>query len=186
MLAFYLSALDTNEERDKLTRMYDLHKRELTRIAMNILRKPELAEDAVHDTFLEAIKHKDKIFSRSSTDFLRWCVVVVEGKCVDILRRRKHISESPSLDDEKTGEVSDDGEPLDIILTKREDYDLIRGCLPELDAENRQILWRKYVLGMSYKEIAEEMNMTPEQLTSRMARTKAKLRVLFEKRGGTR
>jgi RNA polymerase sigma-70 factor (ECF subfamily) len=186
MLFFYLAVLETDEERDTLASWYHKYKKELMRIALKRLRRSELAEDAVHETFMEAIRHKEHIISKSPIDFLRWSVIVIERKCIDILRRRTHIDGGISLNDEKVCEFPDNGEPLDILLTQRDDYEKIMDCLPEIGMENKQILWMKYVLGMSYSEIALKTGLSPEQLSNRMARTKTRLRILFERRGGIR
>jgi len=185
MLTIYLSALDTQAERDKLAYLYETYKEKLIRIARGRLHGA-LAEDAVHDTFLEVIRHKEKILSKSPTDFFRWSVIVLENKITDIMRRDKHINTAAAIDDENVGEIPSGDKPLDLVLSSREDYELIMKCLPDIDPVNRQILWRKYVLGMSYGEIAAEMSLTAEQMASRIARTKEKLRGLFEKRGGER
>jgi RNA polymerase sigma-70 factor (ECF subfamily) len=61
MLAFYMAALETDEERDKLADLYQRYHQLLTKAALRIVKSPDLAEDAVHETFVAAIEDKGKI-----------------------------------------------------------------------------------------------------------------------------
>jgi restriction endonuclease len=63
MLLFYLSVLDTPEEKNKLSYYYEKYSLLLAKIAMGYVHSHSLAEDAVHNTFLTIIKNKEKILS---------------------------------------------------------------------------------------------------------------------------
>ncbi len=56
MLAFYLSILDTAEEKSLITHIYTEYKPLMMHIARSILKDEHLAEDAVHDTMLKIIE----------------------------------------------------------------------------------------------------------------------------------
>ena len=55
MLLFYLSLLETEEERAKFTRIYESHLDWMLRIAFHYTRKETDAEDAVSDVLLNII-----------------------------------------------------------------------------------------------------------------------------------
>lgn len=57
MLFFYLSALDTQEERTKFEDIYKKYGKLMKYVAYNILRDDSLAEDAVHNAFLKLMKY---------------------------------------------------------------------------------------------------------------------------------
>jgi RNA polymerase sigma-70 factor (ECF subfamily) len=158
MLSIYLAALDTQEERDKLTFLYENYKELLRNAAMKILRDRESADDAVHETFLEAIGHKEKVLSLSPIDFRKWRVIVVKRKCIDALRKRGRSGGEISLDADDAPEMADGNEPFDIQMIQKEDYDRLMECIGRLDPLNQQILEMKYVLGMKIAEICSELN----------------------------
>lgn len=50
-----------------------------------------------------------------------------------------------------------------------------------IDEISKQVLLMKYILSMSYKEIGEELGMTPKHVDTRIVRAKKKVRKLMEK-----
>ena len=57
MLTIYLSVLDTEQERKKMTDLYEEHKYVLLRYAIKITGSQSMAEDAVHNTFISIIEN---------------------------------------------------------------------------------------------------------------------------------
>lgn len=55
-------------------------------------------------------------------------------------------------------------------------------ALLELDPEERRIIQRFYLDGLSQKEMAEQLSLTPKAVSSRLERARAKLRVLVAKK----
>ena len=53
MLLYYLSLVDTEEEKSKLENLYYEYKALMKYIAFNILGDNGLAEDAVHEAFIK-------------------------------------------------------------------------------------------------------------------------------------
>jgi len=183
MLMMYLTALDTSEERDRLSYLYDKYYQLLIKTALKILGDIGLAEDAVHETFLAAIESDKKIYLQDEVNFRNWSVIVVRSKCYDILRKKNKSENAVQLDADDTPELESNELPLDIQITNREDYEKLTVCIAELEPLNRHILEMKYVLGMSFEKICSELNMTFPQVNGRLARTRAKLKSMFEKEG---
>ena len=61
-MTIYLSMLDTEQERKKMTDIYEEHKYALLNYAMTIIRNQDMAEEAVHNAFISIIQKK-KIFN---------------------------------------------------------------------------------------------------------------------------
>ena len=90
MLIFYFTTLGTTEERKTLTYLYEKYKGKLFYTALKFTNNQAMAEDAVHNTFISVIHHKEKIISMDEIDFLKWSVIVVKAKCIDLIRKEKH------------------------------------------------------------------------------------------------
>lgn len=60
MLILYLSMLETTHEKSKMAELYSLHKYASLHVALSITHDQRMAEDAVHDAFIQVIKNKDK------------------------------------------------------------------------------------------------------------------------------
>lgn len=174
MLLFYLAVLSTPEERQKLSFFYEKFKRRLISTALSFTHNQAMAEDAVHNTFISAINHRDKLSSMTEKDFLKWSVIVVKRKCIDILRKDKRYSSTPIED---MGEfMSADTIPVDEYVIQQDTYKRLKGHIAELDDTSRQILVMKYDLQMSMNEIADVLGFTTTQVNSRIARARAKVR----------
>lgn len=177
MLAIYMSALNTDEERKKLSYLYEKFKKRLFHTALKITRNQTMAEDAVHNTFASAINHKEKFLSMDEIDFYRWSVVIVKGKCIDLLRKEKHYLDTPI--DNYDEILPSDSIPVDEHVARQDMYGRLKSHMAKLDDASRQILEMKYVLQMSMKEIGDELGFTPTQVNSRIARVRAKMKTLM-------
>jgi len=177
MLYFYMSALSSGEERDRLSYLYEKFKKRLFHAALKITRNQAMAEDAVHNAFVSAIGQKEKFLSMGEVDFFKWSVVIVRGKCIDLLRKEKRYAEKP-IDD--YAEAMPSGEaPIDERVALLDTYGRLRSHMAGLDAVNRQILEMKYVLQMSMNEIGDELGLAPAQVNGRIARARAKMKELM-------
>jgi len=177
MLLVYLGSLETEEERKNLTKLYEINKAVLLRYALKITNNQEMAEDAVHNTFLSVIKHKEKLLSLSNKDFRIRAIIIVKNKCIDLLRKEKIYADS-ALDEIEYN--LDSGEPtIDGQLIIHDEYEAIRRHVNSLDLISQQALEMKYILDMSYKEIGAELGMTSKHVGTRIERAKAKVRKLI-------
>lgn len=89
MLFFYLSALDTQEERTKFEEIYKKYGKLMKYVAYNILRDDSLAEDAVHNAFLKLIKYLDRIEDVDCHKTKSFVVIVTESVSKDMYAKRK-------------------------------------------------------------------------------------------------
>jgi len=61
ILTYYLLLLDSDEEKDQFSQIYNTYRNLMHFVARRILNDDYLAEDAVHNAFLKVVKHLDKI-----------------------------------------------------------------------------------------------------------------------------
>ena len=61
MLSIYLSMVETEEEKDLVTELYNTYKQILFNVSMSILHNTADAEDAVQETFVRIISNLSKI-----------------------------------------------------------------------------------------------------------------------------
>lgn len=179
MLAFYITMLETEQERKKMADIYEEHKHALLLYALKVTGYNQaMAEDAVHNAFLSIIKEKEKYFHMDSRDFHFSAVIIVRNKSIDLLRKEKPYANIPM--DELEIFLESNEKPLDEQVIISTEYAAIRKYMLDIDEISRQVLIMKYVLGMSYKEIGERLNMTPKHVDTRILRAKEKVRKLVE------
>ena len=181
MLSIYLSMLDTPQEKEKMTEIYEKHRYALLAYAMKILKNQDLAEDAIHTTFVAIIEQKEKYFYLEE-DILRFkALSIVKNKSVDILRKLKPNDVLPIEEFELYLESEEKPVEEQVIFTS--EYEAILKRLESIDEVSRQVLIMKYYHGMSYKEISDELGMTTKHIETKIARAKEKVRKLIKKEG---
>jgi len=95
MLVIYLSMLNGQEDKNKFELLYEKYRKLMFYIANNILNDEYLAEDAVHQTFIEILKNLDKIddvFCHKTKNFI---VIMVRNTAINMYNRRKRNSVVP-------------------------------------------------------------------------------------------
>ena len=179
LLTVYLSMLDTEQERKKMTDLYEDHKYALLIYAKKIMGNQHMAEDAVHDAFISIIQGKEKYLKLDRMDFRRSAVIIVRNKCIDILRKQKPFANKSIEELEiflESGEM-----PIDDQVIFESEYELICKYMNSIDEISKQVLIMKYIQNMSYEEIGEVLGMTPKHVDTRIMRAKEKVRRLMEK-----
>jgi RNA polymerase sigma-70 factor (ECF subfamily) len=179
LLTIYLSMLDTEQERKKMTDLYEEHKYALLHYAMKFTRNQDMAEDAVHNAFISIIQKKEKYLNLDFMDFRRSAVIIVRNKCIDILRKQKPFS-NKSIEELEIFLESNEV-PVDEQVIFESKYELIRKHINSIDEISKQVLHMKYILNMTYKEIGGELGKTAKHVDTRIMRAKEKVRKLMEK-----
>ena len=77
MLNFYLSVLNTEEEKNQFADLYLKYRDGMQKIAYSILHNNEDAEDAVHTAFLSIANNFEKISSLSSQKIKSYFVIMM-------------------------------------------------------------------------------------------------------------
>lgn len=79
MLAVYLQAIDTEEDRNKFEECYKKYKETLYHVAYEILQDPQYAEDAVHDAFLILAQHMNRIENKTRIQIRNYLLIIVRN-----------------------------------------------------------------------------------------------------------
>lgn len=175
--------LDSSEKK-YIGDIYKKYETVLFKCSMEILKNKTMAEDALHNTFVAIMEHKNTLRRVQEEKVLKWCVVILKNKCLDQLRRQNHLSAVPI--DEIDFVVGTDGANLESKVIRDEASGILRKHIESLDIISRQILDMKYVLGMSYAEIAQELGVSTKYVDNKLMAAKARIRILFESEANLR
>ena len=163
----------------------------LYRFALMRLRDPQVAEDAVQETFLAALKNLHQFDGR--VDVKYWLRGILRNKTVDHVRKSVRRKE---LQDEQIQEVV--GELLlktsgvpnarpkawafdpDQAFAQEEFWEAFRGCLDGLSEQMRLAFYMKMVEERDTAEICKEMDITDNYLWVTLHRARAQLKTCLE------
>ncbi len=176
-MLMYLSILDSQDEKDKFTEIYEQYQHFCWYVANQMLNDAHLAEDAVQEAFLALTRHLDKIDEAESTGTRKFLMTIVKSKAIDILRKQKG-----ELYQEEFFYDIPDSEPdaLSQYIT-REHYNDIVACILELEEEYRVIFEYKYVHGLSEREIGDILGISSKNVGVRYYRARKKLQKMLTK-----
>lgn len=159
---------------NKLVQAYQIPVYNLT---YRMLGNAQEAEDAAQETFLRAYKRlgtylPDKKFSN-------WILSIASHYCIDLLRRRRFQWLSVEDDPVMAWLASDEEQPDDAAL-RRERAGEVRALLERLDPSYRAPLVLRYWHDLSYKEIAEMLDLTEPAVKTRLHRARLQMAALLE------
>jgi RNA polymerase sigma-70 factor (ECF subfamily) len=167
-------------EADALSALYDRFSNLLLTMAIRMLGDRAMAEDLVHDVFMEVWRNADR-YDPSRGSVRTWVLVRLRSRALDRLRSATSRREVPT-DDITPREATPEGEDPSL----QPDRAAVRRALTELPEEQRLVLELSYFHGLSSSEIAERMGSPLGTVKSRTAAALAKLRSVMEpRRGGT-
>lgn len=185
MLMFYLSMIETEEERGLFVELYNKYRQPLFRYADHYLNDAQDSEDVVHDVFCLVAKDYMKNLLKKSDDGRRhFLFLCTRNRAINL---GKHKSKLLSIDEmaERGIGISSDSEqdPIDDIISNMDLLEKAKAAVNTLDQHYSDVLWL-HLDGYSVKDIAKIFNEKPETVKKRLYRSKRLLREAVGMKGG--
>jgi len=180
MIGYYLSAIETDEERLEFAKFYMQHRNKLLYAAKAIVQNQALAEDALHDAFYALAKYWTKFSAIPCNERVPYSVRVVKNKAFDILRAAKG-----QHDEALTDEMLTDASALDIsVQIESEDaYRTLLRCIAELPPSYQAIFEMRFIHEMGNAEIAKALNVSASNVGVRIHRARHMLQEILDREG---
>jgi RNA polymerase sigma-70 factor (ECF subfamily) len=147
--------------------------------AMAITRNPAEAEDLVQETYVRAIPAVRSLPPESNLK--SWLFTILRNVWLNQLRRRRSAPGIVEIDqDGRSANIAGDAskDPYTLYMTRTE-RDRVRGAIQQLPLEFREIIILREYEELSYQEIASRLDCPPGTVMSRLARARARLRILL-------
>lgn len=130
----------------------------LMRYALRKTGCVEIARDVVQDTFLKLWQADPNTVNGRLAP---WLYTVCRNRAVDVCRKERRMK--TTLDDESTMQVAiaPENDPADTSLEDAEQqHDAMHDAVKQLNDRQQEAIRLKFQSGLSYKEIAEVMDIT--------------------------
>jgi RNA polymerase sigma factor (sigma-70 family) len=155
-------------------------RRRVLRLCAVISGEPAAAEDLAQQVMLEAWRIRNRLVDGG---YRPWLDAIARNVCLRWRssqgRRAAHevVSDSPG---EEAGAPDDGHDPIVDLLEKEELAELVERALGLLPVDTRAALVARYIDGLGAGEIAHRLETSPDAVSMRLARGRARLRALLE------
>ncbi len=151
-------------------------------LARWLTRNDHDAEDVVQEAYLRAVRSFDRY---RGGDPRAWVLTIVRNTCYTWLRQNRAAEAAFAGDAGDEGVEEIPGDPAtepEVQFIRDVDQQLLREALDALPAEFREVLVLRELEGLSYKEIADIVDVPLGTVMSRLARARQRLqRSLLER-----
>jgi RNA polymerase sigma-70 factor (ECF subfamily) len=160
------------------------HKGRVFSYILLIVKKQDLAEDIFQETFIKVIRSLKRGKYTENGKFVSWVLRISHNLIIDHFRKEK-----------LKGTVSNDSLDIDIFNSQRFSEDTIedqmvnmqilsevKDLIKELPEDQQQVIIMRHYLDLSFKEIAEQTDVSINTALGRMRYALINLRKLVEKK----
>ena len=176
MLLYYLSLIETEEDKSKFERLYEDYKQLMKHTANDMLHDEFLAEDAAHEAFIKLTRYIKGIDEENRHKTQAFLVIIIKSVCLDMLRKDKKDKSFSCEEIENFGYVDDDS-------FKKIEVEDIYSVISSLSDTYREIIELKVVHNLTDKEIADVLGISNSAVRKRLQRAREILKVKLAERG---
>lgn len=146
-----------------------------------MIKDGQLAEDIFQDVFVKAVLTIKRGSYNEEGKFLPWIMRIAHNMVIDTFRRNKRF---PTVDGGPDFDIfniiKDDKKNVDEEIASEQIKNDVKGLIELLPEEQKQVLKMRHYSQMSFKEIAEETNVSINTALGRMRYALINLRKLIE------
>ncbi|MBQ8145955.1 MAG: sigma-70 family RNA polymerase sigma factor [Clostridia bacterium] len=172
MLLFYLSLIDTDESKDKITKIYESYLDWMLKIAFHYLQDERDAEDAVNDVFLSIINNGCSVPDGDEDRVKSYLYICIKHSSLKISRSKckgKTISFDSLFNVSSKFDIEDE-------LLKKDRFEAMLRAIDTLPSIYRDVLTMYIVFEKSLKEIADLTGVSYKTVATRFRRGRAILK----------
>lgn len=166
----YLMMIDSKEDRSKFEILYEKYRKLMFVEAKGILKDNYLAEDAVHNSFINIAKNMSKVGDVESTETKNFIMIITKNVFLDMYRKRaRSLNQEISVDEDEEKDILISSKEMDLCDILSEENSLMN-IIRNLPDKYRDVFLLKYVSEYDNKKIAKILNISEEAVRQRISR----------------
>ena len=149
-----LLARTSQGDRQAFSKLYEATSAKLFGLAVRILGRRDLAEEALQDAFVSVWHHAGS-FNEDKASAMTWMTTIVRNRCLDMLRAMPHehgLGEDQDFDQW----ASEDLSPIERAISGQEAHVLLN-CMKALAPLQRQAIAMSYFHGLAHEQLAQQL-----------------------------
>ena len=166
-------SIGNEDDRAFMVRLYVDYRWLMYKVALSVVREPQLAEDMVSQTLCEMIDNLEKIRAVDCCKLRGYIVSFVRNVSVDFVRKRDRQGKYLFLTGEEAEVAAEDS--VDENLIRMAEIDALKRGLARLSENDRLLLTMKYFDGLSDEEIAARLGVAKASVRPYLMRARNRL-----------
>lgn len=171
----------------KCEALFERYSAEMYRVSYCVLKDPQLAEDAMQETFRCVITIADS-FDPEAPETRAYLYIMAKNTAIDQYNKRKSVQNVTIPIDETVYMLTDENLTNEIEICEAiagmRFGDQIEPYLEKLCELDQEILWLRYGRELSCDRIAGILNMSPPNVRQRITRLRKQLKERLTSEGG--
>ncbi len=171
-------------DKQGIEKLINRHKTKVYTYILLVVKNQQLAEDVFQDTFIKVIKSLVDGKYKDNGRFVSWVIRIAHNLIIDHFRKEKQLNTLSNDDYEadifNSKKLSDQN--IEDVLIRDQITTDVRQLIDELPEEQKQVILLRHYGGMSFKEIAEQTDVSINTALGRMRYALINLRKLIMKR----
>ena len=151
-------------------------KNKLFRLALRITLNREEAEDVVQDTMIKVWNARDRWQELDSIE--AHSLTIARNLSLD--RIKKMDNQNDSLEEQTTERLDETSSTPSERMIQKDKLDIVRNIINELPEKQRSCLQLRDIEGKSYKEIADILSITEDQVKVNIYRARQTVKQRFQ------
>jgi RNA polymerase sigma-70 factor (ECF subfamily) len=172
-----------NGDESSLGVLINRHRNRIFGAIVVFVKDANLANDIFQDTFIKVIKTLRSGNYKEEGKFLPWVLRIAHNLCVDHFRKSKRAPKFSGSDEFDIFDVLKlDEANVEEEMAASETHDKVRRLLQELPEDQKEVVIMRHYAGLSFKEIAENTDVSINTALGRMRYALINMRKLIEER----
>jgi len=164
--------------------LIDRHRKRVSDYIYMMVKEREIAEDIFQDTFIKVIRVLGEGRYIDSGKFLSWVLRIAHNQVIDYFRQAKQQSKITEADAGydilNSRRFADDTVEERMVSSQIEED--VRRLVDFLPEEQQEVVRMRYYMGLSFKEIADETNVSINTALGRMRYALINLRKMVKEK----
>lgn len=165
LLNHYLSG-----DRSAISQLIERHSRRVRDYIRMMVKDHDVADDIFQETFIKAVRVIDEGRYTDNGKFLSWILRIAHNQVIDHFRAQKqdHALTASEAGYDVLGTLRFAERPVEDAMVGEQIERDVRALVDQLPAEQREVVLMRYFSGLSFKDIAEQTDVSINTALGRM------------------
>ena len=178
MIPIIIMAIECDDERDFMIKLYTDYQALMRKHAKNILNDQSLVEDIVQEVCVRLIKNIDTLMTLKCWALPSYIVFTTRSAVFDYINSKKTKDERDVAEIDEI--IADNSVNVEAEVLSKYELQEVMSAMKKLPEKYRDVLNYKYFLDMTNNEIAETIHIQPDSVYMYIIRARRKLLELLE------